>query len=74
MGNEAAVLTLADEIAQFMRNRFRSLLADEPPPVKHPNHWNLQLLIDCEMAVKVILQASQNQGNGPFPSFLFCYH
>jgi hypothetical protein len=29
--------------------------------MQYPDHWDLQLVVDCQMAVKVIAEAAINQ-------------
>jgi hypothetical protein len=61
MPNQRSVLNLTEEISQFMKSWFTSLTTNTSQSVQYPDNWDLQLFVDCQMAVKVIAEAATNQ-------------
>jgi hypothetical protein len=45
-----------------MKTKFHTFLINPDSHVSYPDHWSLDLLIDCDLAVHILLQAYQNQG------------
>jgi hypothetical protein len=63
MTQQPDVLTLTSQISVYMKTHFQSLTRENAPPVTCPDDWDVFLFIDCQRAVKIIWQASQNIGN-----------
>lgn len=56
------LLTLAESVATYMQTKFHACLAHPGAIVPHSDDWTLELLIDCNLAVQVILKALLNRG------------
>ena len=71
MPNQPTALNLTEEVSQFMKRRFASLTTNASQTMQYPDHWDLRLFVDCQMAVKAMAEAARNQSADQLDSLLF---
>ena len=61
MSLQPAVLDLTDEISSYMKASLAARGLENAAPISHPEEWDIHLLTDCQLAVRVISDARKNQ-------------
>ncbi|KAF9554844.1 hypothetical protein CPC08DRAFT_766383 [Agrocybe pediades] len=54
-------LALTEDVAQYVKAKFISHLKGKDELISFPDTWTYEMLLDCDVAARVLAQAHQNQ-------------
>lgn len=51
-----------EEVSRYMKKKFLAAIRNRGQWVEYPENWPFTFLIDCDLAVEIIVQAYHNKG------------